>query len=132
VARNPESQVIHLDTHIVCWLYEGRVDLLSPAAKAAVEIGRLLVSPLVELELQLLNEIGRIIAGPDTVLPALAREIGLQATTTEYRNVVTAARELKWTRDPFDRLIVADAMLSGARFVTRDRLIRRHCPVALW
>jgi len=132
VARGSESQVIHLDTHIVCWLYEGRVDFLSGAARAAVETGRLLVSPLVELELQLLNEIGRIIAGPDTVLPALAREIGLQATTTEYRSVVTAARELKWARDPFDRLIVADAILSGAKLVTKDRLIRRHCPVALW
>jgi PIN domain nuclease of toxin-antitoxin system len=132
VARTPEPQVVHLDTHVVCWLYEGRPELLSAAAAAAVEGGRLFVSPVVDLELQLLREIGRILRGPDTVLRALAREIGLQVTTTDYRSAVAAARALAWTRDPFDRLIVADAMLAGARLVTKDRLIREHCPAALW
>ena len=132
MARRPESQVIHLDTHIVCWLYEGRAELLSAAARGAIERGRLFVSPVVELELQLLHEIGRILKGPDAVLHALTQEIGMQVTTTEYRGIVTAARALGWTRDPFDRLIVADAMLTGARLITKDRLIRAHCPAALW
>jgi PIN domain nuclease of toxin-antitoxin system len=92
----------------------------------------LFVSPVVELELQLLHEIGRILKGPDAVLHALGREIGLQVTTTEYRSVVTTARALEWTRDPFDRLIVADAILAGAKLVTKDRLIRKHCATALW
>ncbi|HEV3240957.1 MAG TPA: PIN domain-containing protein [Casimicrobiaceae bacterium] len=132
MARSPESQVVHLDTHIVCWLYEGRPELLSAAARAAVEGGRLFVSPVVELELQLLYEIGRILKGPDPVLHALAREVGLQVTTTVYRSVATAACTLGWTRDPFDRLIVADAILAGAKLVTKERLIRKHCPTAVW
>ena len=90
------------------------------------------VSPIVELELQLLREIGRLLKGPEVVLHALAREIGLEVTTTEYRNVATAACALDWTRDPFDRMIVADAILVGAKLVTKDRLIRKHCPTALW
>ncbi|OGA95143.1 MAG: hypothetical protein A3G27_10380 [Betaproteobacteria bacterium RIFCSPLOWO2_12_FULL_66_14] len=132
MARTAQSQVIHLDTHIVCWLYEGRADLLSASARDAVETGRLLVSPIVDLELQLLREIGRIIKGSETVLAALAKEIGLQVATTEFSRVVAAARDLSWTRDPFDRLIVAEAMLAGARLVTKDRLIRKHCSAAVW
>jgi PIN domain nuclease of toxin-antitoxin system len=132
VARSSEPQVIHLDTHIVCWLYEGRSELLSAAAREAVEAGRLFVSPVVDLELQLLLEIGRILKGPEAVLPALARDIGLQVTATEYRRVIAEARDLHWTRDPFDRLIVADAMLAGGKLVTKDRLIRKHCPTAVW
>jgi PIN domain nuclease of toxin-antitoxin system len=132
MARAPEPQVVHLDTHIVCWLYEGRLDLLSAAARDAVERGQLAVSPIVDLELQLLHEIGRILKGSAPVLATLAREIGLQATATEFSILVTAARELTWTRDPFDRLIVADAMLAGARLVTKDRLIRKHCPASVW
>lgn len=132
MARDRESQITYLDTHIVCWLYEGRSELLSAAARDAVERGRLVVSPIVDLELQLLREVGQILRGPETVLPALVREIGLRIATTEFTRVVAAARELDWTRDPFDRLIVADATLAGARLVTKDRLIRKHCAAAVW
>jgi PIN domain nuclease of toxin-antitoxin system len=132
VARAPESPVVHLDTHIVCWLYEGRSELLTAAARNAVEGGRLFVSPIVDLELQLLREIGRIRRGPETVLPALAREVGLELATADYSKVVTVARALGWTRDPFDRLIVAEATLAGAKLVTKDGLIRRHFSAATW
>ena len=132
MARSAQSRLVHLDTHVVCWLYEGRVDLLSASAKAAVEYGQLFVSPIVDLELQLLREIGRIVKGPEVVLNALAREIGLQLTATEYPIVVAAARDLGWTRDPFDRLIVADALISNATLITKDRVIRRHCPSSTW
>lgn len=132
MAGTPESQLVHLDTHVVCWLYEGRSELLSAAARDALERGRLFVSPIVDLELQLLREIGRIRKGPETVLPALAREIGLEFAAADYSKVVTAARDLHWTRDPFDRLIVAQATLAGARLVTKDALIRRHFRAAIW
>jgi len=39
---------------------------------------------------------------------------------------------LSWTRDAFDRLIVAQAALDRAALVTRDRLILKHYPKALW
>jgi len=132
MARASEPEVIHLDTHVVCWLYEGRSDLLSDAAKDAVERGRLVVSSIVDLELQVLYEIGRISKGPAVVLVALRRDIGLEVAASALPNVVDAARGLAWTRDPFDRLIVAETMLAGAKLLTRDRLIRRHCAAALW
>ena len=132
MARASQSEVVHLDTHVVCWLYEGRPDLLSATAKSALERGRLVVSPIVDLELQLLHEIGRILKGPEAVLSALGREIGLEVAASAFPRVVAAARELRWTRDPFDRLIVADATLAGARLLTKDGLIRRHCAAALW
>jgi PIN domain nuclease of toxin-antitoxin system len=37
--------------------------------------------------------------------------------------VVTQAMPLSWTRDPFDRLIVATAILHRAPLVTRDERI---------
>ena len=132
MARAPQAEVVHLDTHIVCWLYEGRVDLLSATARDAIERGQLVASPIVDLELQLLYEIGRILKGPETVLATLAREIGLQMAANGFREIVAAARRLKWTRDPFDRLIVAAAALGAAKLVTKDRLIRRHYAAALW
>lgn len=132
MARAREPEVVHLDTHVVCWLYEGRIDLLSTAAVQAIEYGRLMISPIVDLELQLLREIGRILKGPDTILSALARDVGLEMDMTAFARIVAAARELSWTRDPFDRLIAAQAIIAGARLVTKDRLMRKHCAAALW
>ena len=132
MARTPQAEVIHLDTHVVCWLYEGRTDLLSASAVNALEHGQLLVSPMVDLELQLLYEIGRIRKGSQVVLAALAREIGLDVTAPSLPRVVATARALSWARDPFDRLIVAEALLTGAALITKDRWIRRHCAAVLW
>lgn len=39
---------------------------------------------------------------------------------------------LSWTRDPFDRLIVANALADGADLVTADERIRQHTDIAVW
>jgi PIN domain nuclease of toxin-antitoxin system len=133
VAGTAEASLVHLDTHVVCWLYEGRIDLLSRPAREALEHAQTLgVSPIVDLELQLLHESGRLVEGPATVLPSLARDIGLQPAESPFETVVAAARDVEWTRDPFDRLIVASAVIAHARLITKDRLVRKHCPLALW
>ena len=51
--------MIHLDTHVVVWLYAGRTDLLSAAAVEAIEEHSMAISPIVLLELEYLHEIGR-------------------------------------------------------------------------
>lgn len=50
----------------------------------------------------------------------------------EIGRVVRAARPLTWKRDPIDRLIVGDAVVSEGRLATKDRVIREHCSVSLW
>lgn len=106
--------------------------ILPDPARAAIERGRLLVSPIVELELQYLHEIGRITRGPGAILPVLAAEIGLAMDQPPLAAITGRARELSWTRDPFDRLIVANALHAGGRLVTKDALILKHCKAALW
>lgn len=132
MARAAKPGIAYLDTHIVCWLYEGRIELLSSAAAELLERSRLLVSPLVDLELQFLYEVGRISKGPAVILKALAEDVGLDLGTTPFARVAAEARDLSWTRDPFDRLIAAEAMVARAKLVTKDRVIREHCPVAVW
>lgn len=132
MARGSQPPVVHLDTHVVAWLYAGLVDLLSPAAADTIEEGRLFVSPMVELELVLLKEIGRIRPQAPVVLSALARDIGLQVSEIGFRETIAQARLLEWTRDPFDRVIVGEAMAAGAVFVTKDRSILANCPTAVW
>lgn len=132
MARTGKSGVVHLDTHIVCWLYEGRAELFTPAAMRAIESGLLQASPVVQLELAYLHEIGRINRSGNAVLESLAKDIGLSVADASFAQVLKAAETLSWTRDPFDRMIVAHAGIADALLVSKDRLILKHCDRAVW
>jgi PIN domain nuclease of toxin-antitoxin system len=126
------APLIYLDTHVAAWMFAGRTDLLPPAVQAYVETCDLLVSPAVELELQYLFEIRRTAEPAQVVLEALEQAVGLKVCDLPFRAVVGIARGESWTRDPFDRLIVSQAVLRPAPLATRDRIIRSHCPLAFW
>jgi PIN domain nuclease of toxin-antitoxin system len=46
--------------------------------------------------------------------------------------LVEAATKLDWTRDPFDRMISAQAIVAGAPLLTADRTILANLPLATW
>ncbi len=126
------GRVIELDTHVLIWLYEGEPRKLSPAARDAIENRVCRYAPMVSLELQFMFEIGRNDADAYTVLNVINAQYGLEEARSDFARVVDAALTINWTRDPFDRLIAAHAIAATARLVTKDRLIRQHCPNALW
>ncbi|MDA3948215.1 MAG: PIN domain-containing protein [Spirochaeta sp.] len=124
--------ILHLDTHVVIRLYAGERERFPSRAHAALDHARLVYSPVVELEVQYLHEIGRITAGPEMIFPYLADRIGLAPDDTPYVVVARAARALSWTKDPFDRLITAAAVASNHPLLTRDQTIRDRYAAAFW
>lgn len=124
--------VIYLDTHVVAWLYAGRVDLLPRFARALIDGNELLVSPIVALELQYLHEIKRITEPADRILDALRNDIALSFCDLPFADVAQAACRERWTRDPFDRILVAHARIRAVPLVTKDRVIRRRFAEAVW
>lgn len=132
MGRKRKPAPTFLDTHIVCWLFEARLDLFSKDSLAAIETGLLRVSPMVSLELQYLFEIKLITRPASDVLAALAEDIDLRVNDTPFGDIVAKAQALDWTRDPFDRIIVAETLVAGGVLVTRDEKIRAHAPCAVW
>ncbi len=124
--------VIRLDSHVVVWLYTGEVERLSPVAIEALESHDLVVSPMVQLELTYLHEIGRLTVGGADIIGDLRERVGLQLSAVPMHTVVNAATPLSWTRDPFDRLIVADATVAACDLITKDETIHAHVPLARW
>jgi PIN domain nuclease of toxin-antitoxin system len=127
------ESLIYLDTHVVAWLYARGGNALSAAAAEAIDgADRVLISPMVRLELQYLFEIGRLGGPALPVLDELAVTVGLEVCELEFDAVVRAAEDQAWTRDPFDRLIVAQAARRDAPLVTKDQTIHDHYPRAVW
>jgi PIN domain nuclease of toxin-antitoxin system len=86
----------------------------------------------VELELTYLYEVGRVTEPAAAPLGALRRTIGLEVADASLTAVAQAAATLSWTRDPFDRLIAAQAVVADAPLVTADRTILANLPLATW
>jgi len=80
----------------------------------------------------MLFELRRIAADATTILARLSEQIGLTVCETPFVHVVDAARTFAWTRDPFDRLIVANAMADGAPLLTADETILANFKDAVW
>lgn len=125
--------MIYLDTHVVAWLHGTGRRLLSVEAIRRIEEAReIRISPMVRLELQYLYEVGRVGQPATTVLDALQAALGLRVCDTPFPAVSRAAEGETWTRDPFDRLIVAQAALREAPLLTRDRVLHQHYDRAVW
>lgn len=109
------ARVILLDTNALIWLEQGR-----PRTRA---LGRghprLYISPASVLELQLLLETNRIRLRTGT-LHAVVSSGPWVLDDPPAAAWFTKAIDIGWTRDPFDRLIVAHARLRGWRLATGD------------
>ena len=127
----PACQMIMLDTHIAVALYEGRTAGLGAAAKRAIDREVVLISPAVMLELELLHEIGRLRVGAEPISRHLGDRLAIRIAGERFVDVVGEALALGFTRDPFDRLIVAHATLVKAELVTLDENIHRHYAKAI-
>lgn len=123
--------VVHLDTHVVAWLYADDRERLRTVRKR-LDDSELVISPVVTLELEYLREIGRLRVGGQDIVSDLVARIGLRLSTAPMAHVVGHAIGLSWTRDPFDRIIVAQAMADGVPLMTKDATIRGHFARAIW
>lgn len=124
--------MIHLDTHVVVWLYQGRRDAFPTPVLELLGARRPLVSPIVRLELALLHEIGRLTVAPEEILGALREVADLGTAESSFDRVSFVAATLGWTRDPFDRTIAAHALADDAPLLTKDETILANCRVARW
>jgi len=125
--------MIYLDTHVVLWLYLRKGEGLSERARRLIEYEReISISPIVLLEVDYLHEIGRTTLGSAPLYEYLHHQIGLQTCKKPFIDVIQTASQLAWTRDPFDRIITAQAAIKPHRLITKDRTIQEHYEHAVW
>lgn len=124
--------MIYLDTHVVVWLYAGYVHKFSQLAKALINEHEIYISPIVRLELRYLYEISRVTEDATAIVTDLSNRIGLKVCDKNFEAVVNQALILSWTRDPFDRIIAANASLNDNLLITKDQNMLEHYPHARW
>lgn len=109
-----------LDTHVVIWWDQGG-RLSAAAARAIRAADEVFVSAASFWEIAIKTSLGRI--RTERAFEAVLTENGFIELPVLVRHVGRVA-SLPWHhRDPFDRLLVAQAASDRLTFVTRDRAI---------
>lgn len=126
------AAMIYFDTHAVVALYKDFNLLGKNARRLLKKQAECAISPIVCLELQFLYEIQQIKHSPRQILQHLDNAMGLTVCPKPFALVIHLAEDLGWTRDPFDRIIVAHASLDLDPLITKDLRIREHYPKAVW
>jgi PIN domain nuclease of toxin-antitoxin system len=131
--RLGDALIAYLDTHAAVWLAEGTLVRHSRRAGGIVSKADLLLSPMALLELEYLYELKRSKLQAREVLLKLEHEAGVRVCDLPFPQISMVAVDEKWTRDPFDRVIVAQAKANGwAALVSADETIANHYARTVW
>jgi PIN domain nuclease of toxin-antitoxin system len=124
-----------VDTCVAVWFFEGSdeipEEIVDPLADDANDV---LMSDVSVLEIVIRHAIGKfpLPGPPSTLLPALAREHHFEVLPLSTADIFRLERLPLLHRDPFDRLLIAQAMENGLTLVTPDPQIRRYKVRTLW
>ena len=113
-----------LDTHAVVWFLEGSDKLRSQARTAIESAERVYVSSATIWEMAVKVSRGRLEAPSD--FPDRLLDLGMLQLALEWEHARVAGGLPLHHRDPFDRMLVAQAIVERLTIVTRDEEIARY------
>jgi PIN domain nuclease of toxin-antitoxin system len=112
-----------LDTHVFLWA-AADPDQMRPSARAAIEdsANEVLVSAAVAWEINIKVALGKLTvpADPAVWFPARVRSLGFHVIDISAAHALAVGGLPHIHRDPFDRIMIAQAQIEGLTFVTRD------------
>lgn len=112
-----------LDTHVLIWWDEGRK--LTAAARRAIEAAdTVYVSAASAWEVAIKIGLGRL--RPSRTVEQAVEESGFLELPVTFRHAERVAGLPAHHRDPFDRLLIAQAGVEGLTLVTRDPVFGRY------
>ena len=114
-----------LDTHIVLWWLNDSPDLPTPNRQALTDTTNVcFVSAATIWEIEIKRALGKL-SIPESYSDALTRQ-GFRELPISWAHTCALRSLPPIHRDPFDRMLVAQAISDDLVIVTRDEAIRRY------
>lgn len=111
--------MILLDTHVLLWVVTGARPVGRQATGSINRADAVLASAISYVEMAVKSQRRKLVVPHD--LPQLIREQGIRPLAfTEVHASTLASLPALQGRDPFDRMLLAQAQVEGCSFVTED------------
>ncbi len=120
-----------LDTHAALWFLSGDERLGQGAVRHLTDdANRVLLSAAVVWEVAVKRSSGKLAVPQEYVSLLLGAGVQALAVSVDH---AAAVEGLPWHhRDPFDRMLVAQASIEGAALVSRDDALRPYGVTLIW
>jgi PIN domain nuclease of toxin-antitoxin system len=120
-----------LDTHAALWWLADDASIGSDAEQQlSDDTNRVLVSAVVVWEVAIKRSLGKLQAPPDLAASLVGAGAQPLPITLDH---AAAVESLPWHhRDPFDRLLVAQARAEGATIVSQDERLDEYGVPRIW
>jgi PIN domain nuclease of toxin-antitoxin system len=112
-----------LDTHVLIWWDEGR-RIAAEARQAIEEADAVYVSAASAWEVAIKTALGRL--RPTRTVEEAASDSGFLELPVTFRHAERVTGLPPYHRDPFDRMLVAQAAVEELTLVTRDPVFARY------
>lgn len=120
-----------LDTHAALWFLSGDARLSENARRHLTDESNLvLLSAAVVWEVAIKRSLGKLDV-PEEYL-SLLLGAGVQTLAMSVDHAAAVERLPPHHRDPFDRMLVAQAAIEGAALVSRDDALRPYDITLIW
>lgn len=114
-----------LDTHIFVWVVTGSARLGSEARARITEASQVYVSSASIWEIAIKSRLGRIEGDVDALVDAI-RASGFEELPVAAHHAAATTRLPLHHADPFDRLLLAQAMVEPLRLLTADHTLAAY------
>jgi PIN domain nuclease of toxin-antitoxin system len=113
-----------LDTHVVLWWLSDALELPDEIKDRLDHEPDVRVSAVTIWEIAVKQALGKITAPQD--LPELVRNSGFRELPIGFTHAIAAGRLPLIHKDPFDRMLVAQARCENLTLVTKDPLCQQY------
>jgi PIN domain nuclease of toxin-antitoxin system len=114
-----------LDTHIVLWWLNNDC-LLSKKARSYIQNAeQIYVSSAAIWEMAIKIHVGKLEADLDAIIDAI-QEQGFINLDINFAHSAYVSKLPHYHRDPFDRMMIAQAMVEPLRFLTADKALKPY------
>ncbi|MER7457471.1 type II toxin-antitoxin system VapC family toxin [Micromonospora sp. NPDC126480] len=110
-----------LDTHVALWAIAGDATLGTDFLDRLRHEPDIFLSPVSLWEITIKQSAGKLVGPPDLV--ERVRDMGFRELPVTHAHAIAAGRLPPHHRDPFDRMLVAQARTEGLTLVSRDASI---------
>jgi PIN domain nuclease of toxin-antitoxin system len=119
-----------LDTHIFLWAVAGSPLLKPPVRRLIESADEVYVSAASIWEVAIKARLGKIVADPHELTAAIEAS-GFLELPVSARHAADVAKLVPHHNDPFDRLLIAQALAEPLKLVTVDEVLAKYSDVVV-